>query len=228
MISGGGTNTGVHIIAGSFFGDIVNNDEISSPYDALVADIDMFDGSFANTGDIAGGDNGAVLIVGQMTGGFSNSGSITGAYGNGVDITVDNWGAADAPAAIVNTADGVITGGATGFALNAGTLHGSFTNDGVIEGGTNGVSVVAQTFDAPFANSGDISGGVNGVVIALQNASGGFSNSGSITGRFLFLAGASLVMLGLATHSVYLLFFAIFLPTLVHVYVFTAAFILFG
>ena len=183
-ITGYGENTGVHIVADAFFGDIVNNESIASPYDALVADIDYFDGSFANTGDIAGGANGAVFVLGEMTGDFTNGGSISGAWGNGVDITVGTWGSSDAPVAIANTSAGVISGSATGFALSAGTLHGSFTNDGLIQGGTTGASFAADTFDAPFVNSGDITGGVDGVVMVLGAASGGFTNSGSISGEW--------------------------------------------
>lgn len=48
------------------------------------------------------------------------------------------------------------------------------------------------------------------------------------TSKWMFILGAALLIAGLVRQSAYLIFFAIFLPTLVHVYVFTAAFILYG
>jgi uncharacterized protein YhjY with autotransporter beta-barrel domain len=117
-----------------------------------------------------------------MTGDFTNSNSITGAVVDGVSITVETWGSTIAPVAITNTVDGVMSGGATGFVLSAGSLHGSFTNAGLIQGGTTGASFAVETFDAPFANSGGIAGSVDGVTMVLGTASGGFSNSGSIVG----------------------------------------------
>lgn len=46
--------------------------------------------------------------------------------------------------------------------------------------------------------------------------------------RFFFGIGATVLLFGFQRQQAYLLFFAIFLPTLVHVYVFTAAFMLYG
>ena len=50
----------------------------------------------------------------------------------------------------------------------------------------------------------------------------------SWSSRLYFGIGATLVVFALWKREAYLLFFAVFLPTLVHVYVFTAAFILYG
>ncbi len=182
QITGGGEETGVHIIADTFAGDVVNNNAIDATHDALVVEGGLLDGDVVNTGSIAGGDSGAVFDLAQMNGDFTNSNSIAGATVDGVSITVDTWGSTVARVDIANTADAVISGGATGFVLDAGAVHGAFSNAGLIEGGTTGASFAADTFDAPFANSGDIKGGANGVVMALGQASGGFSNSGSIDG----------------------------------------------
>lgn len=46
--------------------------------------------------------------------------------------------------------------------------------------------------------------------------------------KLLFVLVAFLLMLGLTRQIAYLVFFAVFLPTLVHVYIFTAAFMLYG
>lgn len=48
------------------------------------------------------------------------------------------------------------------------------------------------------------------------------------TSKWIFVLGAAILMAGLMRQSAYLIFFAIFLPTIVHVYLFTGAFILYG
>jgi hypothetical protein len=52
-----------------------------------------------------------------------------------------------------------------------------------------------------------------------------FRTAGS---KVLFMTGAAVLLLGLIQAQMWIIFFAVFLPTLVHVYVFTAAFMLLG
>ncbi|HMP04463.1 MAG TPA: hypothetical protein PKD86_14650 [Gemmatales bacterium] len=49
-----------------------------------------------------------------------------------------------------------------------------------------------------------------------------------LTAKIIFVLVAFMLLLGFDRQQAYLLFFAVFLPTLVHVYIFTAAFMLYG
>ncbi len=131
---------------------------------------------------ISGGTNGLVMLLGDANGGFTNSGEITGESATGVSIAATNWGAEAARADLVNTSTGVITGGVTGFELNATNVFGDFINDGQITGGGSetGVHLIAGVFNGDVNNTGEISAASNALHLEFGTLNGAVRNTGTI------------------------------------------------
>lgn len=178
-----GSTNGVLIESGSFAGNVVNHGGIEGGDIAFFMNTSLFDGAFANSGDIAGGATGVSLVLGQATGGFTNSGSISGDTGTGVFIDVGTWGSAEAPADIVNTSNGSIFGGETGFWLSALNVFGNFINDGEISGGgfDTGIYIAVAHYFGDIVNNGVVDAPSNAMNLQIGTLTGQVVNTGSIT-----------------------------------------------
>lgn len=178
-----GSSRGFAYEGPSFGGDVVNDGEIGGGHVAFFMNASLFDGAFVNSGAIAGGATGVALVLGHATGGFTNSGAIAGDTGVGVFIDVDAWGAAAAPADIVNASGGTIFGGETGFWLSALNVFGDFINDGEISGGgvNTGIRIEAQTYVGNIWNNGTASAPSNAVFVRIGELIGAVRNTGTIT-----------------------------------------------
>jgi uncharacterized protein with beta-barrel porin domain len=109
-ISGGGTETGLHIIASTYTGDIVNNNLITASGLALHTEIGNLTGSVVNAGTIIATANcvTAVLLEGgegssTYSGGFTNTGLIEASGNWTTAVTIDD----------VSISDGIVNDGGT-------------------------------------------------------------------------------------------------------------------
>ena len=204
-----GGSTGFELDADTLIASVRNDGAISGGVNGVVFEVDDFNAPVENNGTIEGGSNGLVMVLAQASGGFENTGEIAGESGDGVSITVGEWGSAEERADIVNASSGIISGGETGFSLDATTVYGDFLNDGTIsgDGEDTGVHLAADlfvgdvtnngdvesvrnalrlnfdTFDGSFSNTGTIAGGSNGAIVSAGSISGDFTNSGTISGE---------------------------------------------
>jgi uncharacterized protein with beta-barrel porin domain len=167
--SGGITNTGTIIVAGS-----------SGIYVRFAS---VFSGGISNSGTISVGGRGIFVSSVTQFGSTSAAGGIT----NSGRVTANTSGIA---VEYVTTFSGGIVNSGTVAAATYGidayyvtNFSGGITNSGKITSGYSGILVdTAATFSGGISNSGTISAGKYGIdAYRVTNFSGGITNSGAIT-----------------------------------------------